>query len=100
MKYGYINKFTTQPNKQNDLMAILLNAAEALEKNEDCLQYLISTTREQDVLYVTEIWNSKEAHDAALEPAEVKAVIANAMPFIASVDNIAEHQIAGGKGLS
>lgn len=100
MKYGYINKFTAQPGTRDELMGILLQAAQVLETNSDCFQYLVSTTTEPEVIYVSEIWNSKQAHDASLEPAEVKAVIAKAMPLIASVSTIAEQQIEGGKGLS
>ena len=97
MKYSYINKFIAQTGKRGELMGILLQAARALEANPECTQYLIGTTGEPEVLYVTEIWASKEAHAAALEPAEVKAVIARAMPLIASVTNVAELQIEGGK---
>src|SRR5665213_2185089 len=100
MKYGYINKFTTLSGKREELMTVLLKVAKALEINSDCLQYLISTVREPETLYVTEIWTSKQAHDASLEPADVKAVIAQAMPLIASISNIAEQQIEGGKGLN
>lgn len=100
MKYGYINMFTAQSGKREELMAVLLKAAKALEINSDCLQYLISTTEEPETLYVTEIWTSKQAHDASLEPPEVKALITQAMPLIASVSNIVEQQIEGGKGLN
>ena len=100
MKYGYVNKFTTKSGKREELMTVLLKAAKVLETNSDCLQYLISTAGEPETLYVTEIWASKQAHDASLEPPGVKTVIAQAMPFIASVSNIAELQIEGGKGLN
>lgn len=61
---------------------------------------MIGTADKPNVLYVTEIWASKQAHDTSLEPAEVKDVIAKAMPPIASISNIAEQQIEGGKGLN
>ena len=100
MKYGYINKFTAHSGKREELVSILLQAAKVLETNNDCLQYLISTIGEPEVLYVNEIWTSKQAHDASLEPTNVKAIIAKAMSLIASVSNIAEQKIEGGKGLS
>ena len=92
--------FTAQSGKREELMTVLLNAAKALEINSDCLQYLISTSEEPETLYVTEIWTSKQAHDDSLEPPEVKAVIAQAMPLITSVSNIVEQQFVGGKGLN
>jgi len=100
MKFGYVNKFTTLAGKREELRTILLRAANALEENGDCLQYLISTSTESEALYVTEIWTSKQAHDASLESPEVKAVVSQAMPRIASVSNLAEYQIEGGKGLN
>ena len=100
MSYGYINKFTAQPGKRDELMDILLQAAKVLKTTDDCIQYLVSTTIESDVIYVNEIWKSNRAHDASLEQAVVKDTISRAVPFIASVSNIAEQQIKGGKGLS
>ncbi len=100
MKYGYINKFTAQPGKREELKSILLKAAKALEANSDCIQYLISVINEPDIVLVSEIWTSKQAHDSSLKQAEIRAIIAQAMPLIASVSNIAEHTIEGGKGLS
>lgn len=97
MKYGYVNKFTAQSGKRDELVQILLQAAEALQSNQDCSQYLISTSNEAEAVYVSEIWSSKQAHDASLEPPEIKAVIAKAMPLIANIFNIAEQQIVGGK---
>lgn len=47
-----------------------------------------------------EIWTSMQAHNTSLEPPEIKNVITQAMPLIASVSNIAEQQIEGGKGLN
>ena len=100
MRYGYINKFTAQSGKREELMTILLKAAKALEANSDCLQYLISIVGEPETLYVTEIRTSRQAHDTSLETPEAKAAITQAMPLIASVSNIAEQQIEGGKGLN
>jgi quinol monooxygenase YgiN len=100
MKYGYINQFTAQPGKRDELVAILLQAAQALEANRDCIQYVVGVAAQPETVWVTEVWTSKQAHDAALEPEDVKATIARAMPLIASISNVAEQQIAGGKGLN
>ena len=100
MKFDCVNKFTTQSGKYEELKTILLKAADALEANSDCLQYLISTPNEPETLYVNEIWTSKQTHYASLELPKVKAVIAQAMPLIVSVSNILEYQIEGGKGLN
>jgi quinol monooxygenase YgiN len=97
MNYGYINKFTVQTGKRDELVKLLLQAAEILQSNKDCVQYLVGKASEPETIYVTEIWVSKETHDASLELPEVKTIIAQAMPLIADASNIAEQQIAGGK---
>ena len=99
MRYGLVGKFTAQPGRRDELVAILLQAAEALGSNEDCLHYLVNTTEETDAIWVTEVWTDKAAHDASLEPAEVRALITQAMPLIASMSDRLEMQVVGGKGL-
>ena len=97
MNYGYINKFTAQTGKRDELVGLLLQAAETQQSNKDCVQYLVGKSSESETVYVIEVWASKEAHDASLKLPEVKSIIAQAMPLIANVSNIAEQQIAGGK---
>jgi len=98
--YGFIGKFRAQPGRRDELLAILLAAAEALRGNKDCLLYLLNTSAaEPDAVWSNEVWTSKAAHDAALEPEDVKAVIRQAMPLIAGAPEATELTVAGGKGL-
>lgn len=97
--YGMFGKFTAQPGKRDDLIAVLLQAADALRANEGCLHYVVGTTDEPDAIWVTEAWTDKAAHDASLEPEEVRATIARAMPLIAGMSDRTELEILGGKGL-
>ena len=99
MHCGLGGKFTTQPGQRDELVAILLQAAELLGDNDACIHYLINTTEEPDVIWVTETWTTKEAHDASLEPADVRELITQAMPLIASISDQLELQTIGGKGL-
>lgn len=99
MRYGLVGKFTAQPGKRDELASILLRAAELLERNEDCIHYLVSTTDEANAIWVTETWTNKAAHDASLEPADVRALITQAMPLIASMSDQLELDVIGGKGL-
>lgn len=97
--YGFSIKFTTHPGKQSELIKILLESAERLKENSDCIHYLVGTTNEPDAVWVYETWTSKEAHDAALETEEAKALIQPAMSLIAGVSNQVDTELAGGKGL-
>lgn len=99
MRYGLVGKLTAQPGRRDELVAILLQAAEALGSNEDYIHYLVSTTEETDAIWVTEVWTDKATHDASLEPADVRALITQAMPLIASMSDRLELHVVGGKGL-
>lgn len=99
-RYGSIGKFAAQPGKRDELLAILLDAADALRSNQDCLLYVLSTSAaEPDAIWANEIWTTKAAHDASLEPEEVKALISKAMPLIAGMTDRSELTVIGGKGL-
>lgn len=99
MRYGLVGKCTAQPGKRDALVSLLVQAAELLQRNPDCIHYLISTTEEAEAVWVTETWTNKEAHEASLAPAEVRALIAQAMPLIAGMSDRTEMQVVGGKGL-
>lgn len=81
-------------------MSILLQAANALRSNSDCLLYLVNEDSEdRDGIWVWEAWTSAEAHQASLEPEEVRTIISKARPLIAEMTQRAELKLAGGKGL-
>lgn len=98
-KYGLLGKFTARPGKRDELVEILKQAADLLEENEECIHYVVNVTGEPDVIWVTEVWSSKEAHDASLEPEKIRTLIQQAMPLIASVSDQTELQVEGGKGV-
>lgn len=98
--YGFIGTFIAKPGKRDELLASLLKAADMLQANKDCLLYVMGTSQaEPDAVWSNEIWTNKAAHDAALEPDDVKAAIVQAMPLIASMDRKTELTVVGGKGL-
>lgn len=97
--YGFSITFITHPGKREELIQILLQSADQLQNNTDCIHYLVGKTDKPDEVWVYETWTSKEAHDAALEPEEARALIAQAMPLIAGTDNQLDSQLSGGKGL-
>lgn len=97
--YHNIGKFVAKPGKRDEIRDILLRAAALLEGNKDCLKYIISTEADPNAVWVTELWTDKAAHQASLEPAEVKALIRQVIPLVASMEHVAELQTEGGKGL-
>lgn len=99
MTYGLFGKFTARPGAREELVAILLQAAAALERDPGCLHYVVSTSEEPEAVWVSEVWTDRAAHDASLEPEHVKALIRRAMPLIAGMSDQTELTVHGGKGL-
>jgi quinol monooxygenase YgiN len=98
MKYGLFGKFVAEDGKRDELIAILLQAAELLRQNEECASYIVGKTDSPNDVWVSELWESKEAHDASLEPENIRELIMAARPLIAEMPNGIELQALGGKG--
>ena len=65
-----------------------------------CLSYIIAKDlADPDAIWITEAWDSKDSHDAALKLPQVQAAIAKARPLIAGFDSSATTQPVGGIGL-
>ncbi|SCE97508.1 Quinol monooxygenase YgiN [Micromonospora viridifaciens] len=82
MPYGYIGSMKVKPGHRDDVLNILLNSAEGLRK-VGCDPYVVCVSNADDVtILVSEVWQSKEKHDASLQLPETKAAISNAMPML------------------
>lgn len=99
MRYGLHGQIVAKPGERDKLVAILLQAANLLKDNPDCIHYIIGATDDPDVIWVDEIWQSKEAHDAALQIENVRNTIRQGFPLIASTPETIVTIPMGGKGL-
>lgn len=99
MSYGLFGKFTAQPGQRDELVALLLRAAELLEADPGCLHYAVGTSDEPDAVWVSEVWTDQAAHDASLEPEEIRSLVQQARPLIAGMSDRTELVVHGGKGL-
>ncbi|HET7076057.1 MAG TPA: putative quinol monooxygenase [Chloroflexia bacterium] len=98
-KFGLYGKIVTQPGQKDALVAILLEAAGTMPDVPGCDLYIINLSpTEPDAIWVTEVWQSREAHAASLTRPEVQALIARGRPLIAGGERI-EVVPVGGKGL-
>lgn len=99
MTYGYIGSMRTQPSRRDEVIALLLRAVDTLPA-AGCLSYVVSTSEtDDDVIWVTEVWRSKEHHAASLRLPEAQAAIAEAMPMLTGDFTRQELSVAGGLGL-
>lgn len=100
-RFSVSGKLTAKDGKGQELLKILLNAAEEMKKLNDCFCYIVGMNKEEaDSVYVYEVWESEKAHKASLELPAVRKLIQNAMPIIDNMSNEPELVIYGGKAVS
>ena len=64
-----------------------------------CFSYILAKdTQDENILWVTEIWDSAASHDASLSLPAVKDSIVQAKPLIAGFEKVAVTQPIGGVG--
>jgi quinol monooxygenase YgiN len=96
--YGLIGRIDAVPGERDALAEILLNG---LRDMPGCLSYVVARDPEApDALWVTEVWESQEAHAASLELPSVQTAIAAGRPKIAGFAQRTVTEPLGGHGLS
>lgn len=99
MRYGYFGTMRVKPGHRDEVVATLTSGQEGL-REAGCHLYIVGTSdTDKDLIWVNEVWTSKEAHHASLELPEVKAAIATTMPLLTGEFTGQELDIAGGLGL-
>lgn len=100
MRYGYFGTMRVKPGHRDEVVATLVSGQEGL-KAAGCDLYAVGTSdSDKDLVWVNEIWVSKEAHDGSLQLPEVKAAIAKTMPLLTGEFTSQEIDIVGGLGVS
>ena len=96
--YGLIGRITAVAGQRDALAAILVPGPGGMP---GCLSYVVaSDPGNPDAIWVTEVWESAEAHRASLQLPQVQAAIARGRPLIAGFDNRVETKVLGGIGLA
>lgn len=79
--YGLIGQLKCVPGKRSAMIAILSEGTAAMP---GCRSYIVAEdVGDVDAIWITEVWESKEAHAASLKLPAVQAAIAKARPLIA-----------------
>ena len=95
--YGLIGKMLAQPGKRDALIGFLL---EGTGKMPGCLSYVVATdAKDPNAIWITEVWDKPESHQASLKLPAVQATIARARPLIAGFGKRFETNPVGGVGL-
>lgn len=96
--YGLIGKITTVAGKRDEFAAILLEGTGTMP---GCLSYVVAQDPSNaDALWITEVWENQESHQASLKLPAVQAAISRGRPLIAGFSDRVETIPVGGFGLS
>ena len=96
MSYGYLATMRTTAGHRDDVVQILLGGVDGL-REVGCRLYLVGVSdTDPELIWVNEVWESKEHHDASLRLPETKAAIARAMPMLTGEFSGQELTVAGG----
>ncbi len=99
---GRYVKFTAQPGRGEELVGLLLRAAESLRDAPGCELYVVNrSATDPDEIWVTELWLSQESLDASLErlaTEEGRAQIAEVMALLSGPPERTDLEPLGGVG--
>jgi quinol monooxygenase YgiN len=96
--YGLIGKLLAAPGQRDALIAILLQGAGSMP---GCLSYIVAKdSADENAIWITEVWDTKENHSASLTLPEVRKAIAAARPIIAGSGERFTTMPSGGHGLT
>lgn len=100
MSYGYAGTMRTRPGHRDEVVGILLSGVDGL-REVGCQLYVVSVAdSEPDLIWVTEVWDSKEAHDASLQLPATREAINRAMPMLTGEFTGQETTVVGGLGVT
>lgn len=96
--YGLIGKITAKSGQRDELIDILLEGSSDMP---GCVSYIVSKdSNDSDSIWITEVWDSQENHNASLSLPSVEEAMAKGKALIADFDKQIETQPIGGHGLS
>ncbi|WP_406693156.1 putative quinol monooxygenase [Saccharopolyspora sp. ID03-671] len=97
--FGHIASMKAKPGKRDEVVALLVGGVENLRQH-GCESYVVATSAtDDDTIWVTEVWRSREHHAASLELPETRKAIGEAMPLLTGEFSGQATSIAGGLGV-
>jgi quinol monooxygenase YgiN len=100
MTHVLINRLTAKPGQRPRVVEILLESGKLFDDNPACLLYLVSEANDDpDLVWVIDLWTSRQAHTEALQAPELRPFVEQAMPLLEGMPEQIQVRPAGGKGL-
>lgn len=98
--YAMTGNLVAQAGRRDALVEILNQAARLVGEFPECRMYIVNEDLSNGThVWVFEVWDDRQSHDASLTNERVRALIAKAVPLLAAAPNGAELSVVGGHGL-
>jgi len=95
--WGMIAKLTTVPEKREELLSILQQSAAAMP---GCFSYVVAKdSADENVVWVTEVWDSQASHDRSLSLPAVNNAIPRSKAIVRNFERVAVTTPVWGAGL-
>ena len=99
--YAMTGRLVAKQGKRADLIEMLKRAANLVGEIPQCRIYLVNEDIANEThVWIYELWDDKESHDASLNNDRIRALIADARSLLASAPDGAELRAVGGHGVS
>lgn len=96
--YGLIGNMKAVEGKRDQLVEILIKGVSGMP---GCQSYIIAHDPDDETaIWITEVWESRESHEASLKIPSVQEAIAAARPLISGMNRVATTVPIGGHGLT
>ena len=96
--YGMIVKLNAAPGQRDAFIAILKDSVSAMP---GCISYVVALDpADENAIWVTEVWESQESHDASLSFPAVTKAMAQARAMITGMASRVVTTPVGGYGLA
>ena len=96
MSFGMQVVMTAIPDKGEELAGLMLQASKLVSTLKGCKFYIVQLSEtEQDTVLITEVWDSKEDHQASLAVPAIQELIAKARPMISNMSHHAGSPLGG-----
>ena len=97
---GFYTKFTTKEGDRDALIALLSEAAASMDTVQGSRMYIVNKDmKDASATWVTEIWDSSEAHAASLQMEGAKELIGKAPPLLTARPEQIQLLPVSGKGI-
>ena len=95
--FGLIVKMTIVPGKRDEMIRVLRDSAAGMP---GCLSYVVAKdSKDANVLWVTEVWDSQASHDASLSLPSVKNAIPQGKELVSNFEKVAGTTPVWGVGI-